>query len=84
MSELLTHFKTRDATAFKNKIQSGVNKDIGRYTASLAFSRVQQEDVDYRTEHTLRVTNRAGSAEFIVKLDTSRRCQCDRNTGAGQ
>ena len=45
---------------------------------------MQQEDVDYRTEHTLRVTNSAGSAEFIVKLDTSRRCECDRNTGAGQ
>ena len=74
--------RTGDYEAGRVSVESSRNPD--RYTASLAFNRVQQEDADYRTEHSLRVTNRAGVSEFLVKFDRGRRCECDRNNFGGE
>ena len=54
-----------------------------RFRAELVFNRLTEEDTDYRTEHMLKVTNTAGTAEFIVKVDTARRCGCRGGVGGG-
>ena len=54
-----------------------------RFRADLVFKRLTEEDTDYRTEHMLKVTNTAGTAEFTIKVDTGRRCGCTGGGGGG-
>ena len=54
-----------------------------RFRADLAFTRLTEEDTDFRTEHRLKVTNTAGTAEFTIKIDTGRRCGCSGGGGGG-